>query len=86
MNIILAESTADVVFSSFAFWICEDALRVIHLDQFTLEKERRLVTASGCLLHVMRNNHNGVLISQFIHEFLDGQRAAWIQSAARFIH
>lgn len=43
------------------FRVGKDLLGLSHLDQFTHIEKCGLITDTPCLLHVVRNDHNGIL-------------------------
>src|SRR5215203_958495 len=63
-RIISPEPPGNIIFSLLTNRVREQLVRRSGLDQFALVKERRLIRHAGRLLHIVRHNHNGVLVSQ----------------------
>ena len=82
----LPEPAADIVFCFLICGIRENALGGVHLDQLAFKEKCSFVAASRGLLHVVSDNHDCVLVPEFIHEFFDGKCATRVKSAARLIH
>ena len=81
-----AEAARNVSFGVFVFGIGEDLGRVAELFQFAAQKEAGLLGDAGGLLHVVRDNHDGVLLAQVFHQLLDAERAVGVQRGARLVH
>ena len=68
------ESSRHVVFRELLAWRREDPVRSIVLDQAPEPEERRVVRHPGRLLHVVRDDHDGVLLLQLVDQLLDPLR------------
>ncbi len=47
-----------------------------------LKKERRAISDTGSLLHIVRHNHNGVLLFELVDQIFDLQRGDWVERGA----
>src|SRR3989337_2457150 len=88
---LLPEPAGDVVLGELVLRPGEDLLGGRHLDQVAgsigpHREEGGHVRDAGSLLHVVRHNHDGVVLLQLLHELLDAQRGQWVEGAARLVH
>src|ERR1019366_8991957 len=66
-----SEPARDVILSPFVAGIGKDLVCGIELHHSPVKEEAGLLRHPGCLLHVVRNNHNSVLRLQLKDKVLD---------------
>ncbi len=82
----LPEATGDVIFGFSDSRVGEHALGFGKLDQFSQVEEGGPVGNAGCLLHVVGDDDEGVVVFQAPDEFLDLGGGDGIERAARLVH
>src|SRR5205809_6835543 len=90
----LAELTPDIFLGQLLTRRLEDLRRFSQLDQIAGpaamrevdRKERRQISDPGCLLHVMGDENDRVLVLQLQHQLLDAARRDRIESGTGFVH
>src|SRR5215831_1428224 len=89
---VSAEPSSDVVLCALVLRPLEELHRWRELDQFAVavlgvhEHEGRVVGHSACLLHVVRDDHDGVVLGQTTHQVFDLQRRDGIERGGRLVH
>jgi hypothetical protein len=83
--------TSSLFWSQPILGIGEDLCRRALLDQvacpvLTHRQEDRLVGDPCCLLHVVGDDDDGVVLLQLFHQLLDAQRGHRIERRAGFVH
>ena len=68
---VSTKPTRYIVLSLFFFWVEEYFLGVVKFDEFTQHEKPCFVAYAGSLLHVVRNDHYGVIIFQLENQFFD---------------
>src|SRR5205807_437385 len=68
------ELAGDVLLGASVAGVGEDVVGLPMLDQLAVEHERRRVRHPGRLLHVVRDDHDGVPLLELGDELLDLQR------------
>src|SRR5690606_24837288 len=91
ISVPLAEPAADVILGPFVLWIRKQTFCLSELHQLTRhplvrEHEGGVVGDSRCLLHIMRHDHDRVVLYEFPHQVLDFQRRDRIERRTRLIH
>ena len=72
----LAKLPGDVIFGLFLFGAGEQVQRGARFNDFAFVKESGAIAAARCLLHVVSDNHDGVLFAQLVNQVFDfGRRA-----------
>src|SRR6202790_4693375 len=80
-----AEPAGDVVLGASIARRCEYLVGLVELDQVTKIHEGGLVGGPRGLLHVMRNDGDGVVLRQFLDQFLDLGGRDRIERRARLV-
>jgi len=62
---VLTETSTDVVCGFFHSGTREEPARLPLFDELTLQEEDSLLRHTSSLLHIMRDNHNGIGIPEF---------------------
>ena len=87
-----AETTGDVALGLFVLRIVEhgggvgEVLQVARLTHGLQVEEARVVGDTRGLLHVMRHDHDGVVVLQLVDQILHGQRRDRVERGARLVH
>src|SRR5690348_1504123 len=68
---VSAETSGDVGFGLGTGRVHEQVSRFTEFDQLSHVEERGFVGAARGLLHIMRDDHNGVTFAQILDELLD---------------
>src|SRR5476651_1509165 len=79
------ETSGDVVLRAAVFRICENESRRIKFDHFTKIHERREIGYARRLLHVVRDDHNRIVVFQFVDQLFDLCGGDRIERRARLV-
>src|SRR6266446_9419562 len=82
----LTEPAGDVVFGLLVPWIGEQLPRHAEFHQLAQEHKARVVAHAGRLLHVVRDDHDGIAVLELEHELLDLGGGDGIEGGAGLVH
>src|SRR3989442_8302006 len=82
----LTEPAGDVIFGLLVPRIGEQLPRHAEFHQLAQEHEARVVAHAGRLLHVVRDDHDGIAVLEIEHELLDLGGGNRIEGRARLVH
>src|SRR5258708_10341457 len=80
-----AEPAGDVVFGLFLLRLDENLVGHAEFNHFSEIHIRRIVRNACGLLHVMRDDHDRIVVLQLVHELLDATRRDRIESLGRLV-
>ncbi len=83
---VLAKASADVIFSFFLLGMLKDIHRWREFNQSSREKEPGILRDARRLLHIVRHNHNSIVLRKLRDQFLDLQRGNGVEGRAWLIH
>src|SRR6056297_619700 len=88
MILILASADApgDVAFGALILGVGENGPGVAVFDKVAEMEERGLLADAGGLLHRVRDDHNGIVLAQFVDQFLDLRGGDRTERRTGFIH
>src|SRR5450755_389089 len=83
---LLTEASTDVIFGLLPMGMLKEIDSGSNLYKFTTQKEACVLRDTRCLLHVMRHNHDCIILREFVDEFFDLQRRDRIKGRGWLIH
>src|SRR6056297_1255453 len=83
---ILSNPSGDVAFGAAVFGVCENLRRIAVFHEVAQVKERGFLADARGLLHRVGHDHNGVVLAQFVDQFLDLGGGDRVQRGAGFVH
>src|SRR5262249_30246370 len=82
----LSKPACNVIFSSLVRWIRKHFFRLIKLYQFSHQEEAGKIRDARRLLHVVRHNHDGVVLLQLENQIFDLGSGDGIERGSRLVH
>src|ERR1700676_5307139 len=82
----LAEASGNIILRSFLAWVREDFRSRSKFNQSAEIKEGGMIGDAPGLLHVMRDNDDGVLAFELVNQFLHLRGRDRVEGRARFVH
>src|SRR3954454_13478324 len=82
----LTKSPGHVIFGQFLEGVRKDPIRRTEFNETPQPEEPRVIRHARRLLHVVRDDDDGVVRLQAVDEFLDALRRDWIERGRRFVH
>src|SRR5258706_917077 len=82
---VSAEPAGDVILRPLVFGVRKNFVRHAELDQLTKVHECRLPRHARSLLHVMRDDHDGVVALELVDELLDPRGRDGVERGARLV-
>src|SRR5665213_1230538 len=79
------ETSGDVIFRLFFRRVLEDDGGVVEFDQMAQQEEAGVIGNARCLLHVMRDDHDGATALELEDQVLDLGGGDGIESGAGFV-
>ena len=82
----LAEAACYIVTAHTCLWSQHDLFRITSLNQFTEVEIGNALRNAGCLLHVVSDYYDCVVLAQFVDQLFDAGRGIRIERRTRFVH
>ena len=87
----LPKAASDIVFGSLFLWIgeyffCRAVLYQITCSIFMHVEKGCVIRSAGCLLHIMSNDDDGLILFQVLNQLLNAQGGDWVKCRCWFIH
>src|SRR3546814_4161706 len=81
-----AVAASDIILRPFLARVGEDVRRYAIFHQCSQMEESRSLRHAGGLLHIMGDDHDGVLAAHSMDQFLDFRGCDRVQGGAGFVH
>ena len=86
MILLLPEPPGDIILGQFLFRVLEDLLGLPALDQFPEIHEPRIIAHPCCLLHVVGDDDDRILLLEQLDQVLDLCRCDRVERRAGLVH
>src|SRR5581483_1230687 len=83
---LLSESSSDVLFGLLLRRLGENLLRLVEFDQLTQQEESSELCHSSRLLHIMRDNYDGIALFELKDQLFDFPGGDGVEGRAGLIH